>query len=636
LNYFRIARWQLLLLGGILFSASVLDFACGGSGGGGGAGTNLGPIGVTMMGIPSGADTVHHPTAQAEIYNPSSGPLGAFTSLTATMVQARAAADAVLLKDGSVLFTGGLIRGAGPAFRVIINSLETLEGQPIEPNDYLELDFTIPGQQITSPPVCNGTTTACTNTSCTSCVCYTTDPGGTQDTVETIASSLYNEINITGAILATAGISATIDSNFGNVIHISESGDSATTSTLTASVNPTPVIFSEFSESETISIPESASFSAERFSPISQTFSAVHAMNSARVYHTTARLNNGTVLVAGGAVDTVPLAPNAGCGSFLYPSQPPYVAFQVVDTAEIYNPGPQTFSPTGNLNTARASAGSAVLGDGTVLIAGGIGASGNSLSSVEIYNPSTGEFTPQHDMSKPRTAPIVTVLDGGGILIAGGDVPPNTCAPYAGSLPSGNTPFTWEIYDPVAGSTTFPPNPSAPMSLSSESFAASSSQLSIAGGALLLLSGGIQPDENTPSFGDLTTQDVESYTSTINSGLTVLNSQRAYHQMTVLDSGKVLITGGVKNMLDTFVETSGNPVLDPLFDPSAYLNSAELYDDSSEPATSTPIPTNMHVKRALHSAIKLLDGTVLIAGGYCCGATAGDPDFECTPSTQCP
>jgi hypothetical protein len=626
------------VLGGILFSASVLDFACGGGGGGGGAGTNLGPIGVTMNGIPSGADTVHHPTAQAEIYNPASGPLGAFTSLTATMVQARAAAGAVLLKDGSVLFTGGLIRGAGPSFRVIINTTEE-EFVPINAGDYLELDFTIPGQQIAAPPVCNGTTTACTNTSCISCVCYTTISG---DTVETIASSLNDEINATGSILATAGISATIDNTFGNVLRVSESGNSGTTSVLSASVNPTPVAFTTFSE--TVSIPESASSSAERFSPISQTFRAVGAMNFPRVYHTSARLNDGTVLVAGGAEDTVPPAPDAtpsaACipSSPPYPGSPPYVAFQAVSTAEIYNPGPQTFSVTGSLNTARASAGSAVLSNGTVLIAGGIDASGNSLSSVEIYNPRTGTFTLQHVMSKPRSAPIVTVLDSGEILIAGGDVSRTPCYPYASSnLPNGVIPFTWEIYDPVAGSTTSPPNLSAPMSLSSESFAASSSQLSIAGGALLLLSGGIQPDETTDSsnFGDLTIPDVESYTSTINSGLRVLNSPRAYHQMTVLDTGKVLITGGVENMDHILTESSDKPVVDPLFDPSAYLNTAELYDDSTEPATSTPL-NDMQVKRALHSAIKLLDGTVLIAGGYCCGATTTDPDFECTPSTQCP
>jgi hypothetical protein len=617
------------VLGGILFSASVLDFACGG-GGGGGAGTNLGPIGVTMSGIPSGADTVHHPTARAEIYDPSNGPLGVFTSTIGTMVQARAASGAVLLKDGSVLFTGGLVRGAGPYFRVIIN---TTESGGIALGHDLELDFTIPGQPITPPPVCVGTTTACTNTSCTSCVCYTTVSG---DTVETIASSLNDAINTTGSILETAGISATIDSNFGNVIDVSESGNSAATSVVTASVNPTPVAFSTFSE--TVSIPESASPSAERFSPVSQKFHEVGAMHFPRVYHTTARLNDGTVLVAGGAVDIVPPAPSAGCGLSSYPGAPPYVALQAVNTAEIYNPGPQTFSVTGNLETARASAGSAILGNGTVLIAGGIDSSGNPLSSVEIYNPSSRTFSVQHAMQVARSAPIVTVLGSGGILIAGGDVPPNPCYPYASSNPpNGNIPFTWEIYDPVAGSTKFS-SASAPMSLSSESFAASSSQLSIAGGALLLFSGGIQPDTTSDvsmNFGNLTIRRVESYTNTTNSGLTALNSARAYHQMTVLDSGKILITGGVRNLHHTLTNSSGFPVLDPLFDPSAYLKSAEIYDDSSQPAISTNL-ANMQVKRALHAAIKLIDGRVLIAGGYCCGATTTDPDFECTPSAQCP
>jgi N-acetylneuraminic acid mutarotase len=72
----------------------------------------------------------------------------------------------------------------------------------------------------------------------------------------------------------------------------------------------------------------------------------------------------------------------------------------------------------------------------------------------------------------------------------------------------------------------------------------------------------------------------------------VLNPERAGHGATLLNSGKVLITGGVNE--------------------SATLNSALLYN----PATGTIVPTgSMTSARASHTSTLLTDGRVLVTGG---------------------
>lgn len=72
---------------------------------------------------------------------------------------------------------------------------------------------------------------------------------------------------------------------------------------------------------------------------------------------------------------------------------------------------------------------------------------------------------------------------------------------------------------------------------------------------------------------------------------------RAGHSATLLANGKVLVAGG------SAVAGHATPVLD----------SVELYD----PATGTWTPTaSMHTARSEHRAVQLLDGKVLVIGGY--------------------
>lgn len=73
-----------------------------------------------------------------------------------------------------------------------------------------------------------------------------------------------------------------------------------------------------------------------------------------------------------------------------------------------------------------------------------------------------------------------------------------------------------------------------------------------------------------------------------------MSERRAAHTSTLLDNGKVLITGG-------FVANGGG------------LKSAEIFDPAANSFTSLP---DLNAARASHTATRLPDGKVLIAGGF--------------------
>jgi len=135
--------------------------------------------------------------------------------------------------------------------------------------------------------------------------------------------------------------------------------------------------------------------STEVFDPTTGSFSAGPSMTFARSGHTATALSNGRILIAGGDAS---------------------------GSAEIVDPA--TFTVTAlaaTLGTARWFAGTALLQDGTVLIAGGVDASGNTLPSVEIFTPGTSSFVAlESTLQVPRETPLLRVLPDGKVLIIGG------------------------------------------------------------------------------------------------------------------------------------------------------------------------------------------------------------------------
>jgi hypothetical protein len=99
-------------------------------------------------------------------------------------------------------------------------------------------------------------------------------------------------------------------------------------------------------------------------------------------------------------------------------------------SAELYHPGPGTFTATGSTSQQRAGAVVVQLGDGRVLAAGGTA----SPTSAEIYDPAAGTWSPTGSMPAGRTGAVGALLADGRVLVVG---PSRT----GGSV----------IYDPAAG-----------------------------------------------------------------------------------------------------------------------------------------------------------------------------------------
>jgi uncharacterized protein (TIGR03437 family) len=160
-----------------------------------------------------------------------------------------------------------------------------------------------------------------------------------------------------------------------------------------------------------------SSNAAEIFDPASGKFTSIASLGSPREGHTATLLQDGRVLIAGGA-DTA-----SGGGSAL-------------NTAELFDPVANTFSPVDHSMLAQRFAHYAVLlGSGQVLIGGGF-----PNISAELFDPVSQTFTLTGIMTVPRGAATATLLSSGQVLVAGG---------FTGSNP--NVTNSAELYDPASG-----------------------------------------------------------------------------------------------------------------------------------------------------------------------------------------
>jgi len=167
-------------------------------------------------------------------------------------------------------------------------------------------------------------------------------------------------------------------------------------------------------------------------------------MNEARAGHSVTLLADGRVLVAGG--DSEIARPTPG---------------DALATAELYDPVTETWTPTGSMNTPRTWHGVAVqLGNGKVLVAGGCTgwdydpltnwAWGLNTRSAELFDPVSGTWTPTGDMEFARAGPFGGALGGallpdGRVLVAGSWLPEDRWSlPGTATAPS-------EVYDPRSG-----------------------------------------------------------------------------------------------------------------------------------------------------------------------------------------
>jgi hypothetical protein len=183
---------------------------------------------------------------------------------------------------------------------------------------------------------------------------------------------------------------------------------------------------------------------AQIYDPATGEFSPTGSMKTSRMGHTATLLADGRVLIAGGStfnyaattmIRTVAYHPGAG-GARTVP--PAMTGPDMLASAELYDPTTGKFTPTGSMTTGRSYAGSTLLADGRVLIAGGGNEGSAAAATAELYNPTTGKFSRTGSMLVRMYYFNTTLLPDGRVLISAGN--------------DGNGPvYSLETYDPKTG-----------------------------------------------------------------------------------------------------------------------------------------------------------------------------------------
>lgn len=299
------------------------------------------------------------------------------------------------------------------------------------------------------------------------------------------------------------------------------------------------------------------------------TWTATGAMFSPRVGHTATALGDaaGTVLIVGGS-----------------------------RTAELYDPASGRFQKArGEMKVARSGHTATLLGDGTVLVAGG------GTKMAEVYAPATQTWSDAGEMKRPRTGHTATLLPSGDILFVGGGdgtaelySPSNRRFEFAPRAPTESRTFhtatilpngkvllvggpsdTAEVYDPSDGSFT-----AVATRMTRARWRHTATALP--GGNVLVL-GGEEPNGTLVRTAEL-----------YQSGRWVKadwqpSSARSRHTATPLDDGRVLLAGGCCS-----------------------IASSEIHD----PNSAEPVPAvDLLAARSGHRATRLADGRVLVTGG---------------------
>ena len=281
-----------------------------------------------------------------------------------------------------------------------------------------------------------------------------------------------------------------------------------------------------------------------------------------------------------------------------------------------------TLSSEGHLGGTPTTPGSYAI---SVTATDGLGQQSVQSFTVQVFQHG---FTLSAPLANARFAHTATLLSDGRIFVIGG------WAPNASGTAELNV-QTSELYDPIAqaaqpGPTSTPISNQTATLLCDLSHPPCNNPVVLVAGGSLSFTFATSYDPTTNTFiqganemfdthvngtatllptGDVLiaggeTDNAELFDSASRSfqrpALT-MSTRRTGHTATLMANGKVLITGGYGG------SAGGTPF------PGAVLSSAEIYDPSTGAFSAAG---NMTEPRANHTAIRLADGRVLLAGGF--------------------
>lgn len=292
------------------------------------------------------------------------------------------------------------------------------------------------------------------------------------------------------------------------------------------------------------------------------------------------------ILDANGSFTYTPAIGFAGDVTFTYRASDgtatSNIATATIVVTSISNP---TWRPTANLlQGGRAGHTATRLADGRVLVVGGF--SNLTLgTSAEIYDPATDGWSPTGNLvglGEGRANHTATLLPNGKVLVVGG------VRLLGAANPTGFL-STAQLYDPATGTWTS----TGSLRLSGRS----GHTATLLGNGTVLVVGGFS-DKTISTTAEI--YDPATGTWTVTGGLVGLGEGRANHTATLLPNGKVLVAGGLRVLGSSAA--------------AGFLRSAQLYD----PVTRSWTPTGSFQisGRSGHTATRLLNGTVLVVGGY--------------------
>jgi len=294
--------------------------------------------------------------------------------------------------------------------------------------------------------------------------------------------------------------------------------------------------------------------SAVIWNPADGTFSAsTNNLSLARGFMTVTQLGGGKILFADGG--------NGSDEDGAYPN------------TDLYDPSTGFFAVGPSTHDPRHNSTATLLGNGKVLIAGGITNDVNftRLATAELYDPVANTFTYTGSMHEVRDFHVAVLLPNGNVLIAGG------------GNGSGIALNSAEIYNVGTGTFTLLANTMVERR--------DDATATLLNNGKVLIVGGVNQDVTSG------TAELFDYTNNTFTKVPTAITPRHFHTATLLNDGRVLIVGGLGASTDT----------------AQTLTDAQLYDPTTNSFAATGA---LHVARFYHMATKLADGRVLVAGGY--------------------